>query len=545
MQGFDDTGRTTDFCRKKYDYQERMEHTITLPILDGILHRDFSDDIQLDKESFALLLEIQQELSIFEPMDDDEARTIWLEIPRGTATQWKSFEDANCGVMANEEDSLESYQEVLEAEFPYEKEWFFLVTSTYRENTFLKISDRVHRYVILTNRCIHEPGHPQDMAWFLRPLLRMVKERVATITKDPNIYNSHIEENLPYRQRDGIIKSKDINRIIPEQRFKVKNRKHCIQVMKELLRREQVYESVKQGTSPDWEALGVPAPFDTMTIRTFCHYYRIADTAYRSKSRKRRPSKVTEPKNDVEYYGHGIHSISEEYNLDSEEDFLRFATDHYGELGLSRMNVGGTQHYAGGKWLVTFGISYSAHDAAGLRIALALYETGAPFIFYDAENLLHILEETGTVRLSPFTFHDYLKAGDDEGVFALPFVEDCGKEWEITRTQYDEIVRLAEWEPVAQLKLNHPIPLEDPVYHLIREEVDSPLTLSEIRQRIEKKYDTYLSAYEDSDGSGYYYVFHDKRHKQAPKESKERFPTYNEALRALILKIQEDRPRKR
>lgn len=30
--------------------------------------------------------------------------------------------------------------------------WLFMVTSTYRENTFMKISDRDHRYVIFTNR---------------------------------------------------------------------------------------------------------------------------------------------------------------------------------------------------------------------------------------------------------------------------------------------------------------------------------------------------------------------------------------------------------
>ena len=33
--------------------------------------------------------------------------------------------------------------------------------------------------------------------------------------------------------------------------------------------------------------------------------------------------------------------------------------------------------YAHGKWIITFGISYSAHDATGLRIALALYRSAA------------------------------------------------------------------------------------------------------------------------------------------------------------------------
>lgn len=134
---------------------------------------------------------------------------------------------------------------------------------------------------------------------------------------------------------------------------------------------------------------------------------------------------------------------------------------------------------------------------------MALYESGAPFVFYDAENLLHILEETGWVRISPFTFHDYLQGGDDEGVIDLPFVEDCDKEGELTRAQYDEIVRLAEWEPEVRLKLDETIPLEDEVYDLIREEVKEPVTLSEIRHRIEKKYETYLSVFEEDGYLGY------------------------------------------
>lgn len=477
----------------------------TLPVLSSVLHHTLEDDVYVDGRSFELLLEIQRTLGAFEPIGDDEARMIWLEIPRGEAE---------------------------DGEFPYEKEWFFLVTSTYRENTFLKISDRDHRYVIFTNRHFRDEARPKDMVWFMEPLLRMVKERVAEIVREPDAYNRYIEENLPYRQRSGRIKSKVLNGILPERRLQVEDREHCIEVMRELIRREDMYES-KKG---DWERLGVPAPFEKMTIREFCKYYRVADIAFLSRGEDR--SVGTE--DDVEYYTrHGLHGQLDEYDLNSEPDFERFAKDHYGELGLSRMNVGATKYYADGKWIITFGISYSAHDEAGLRIAMALYETGAPFVFYDAENLLHILEETGVVRIFPFTFHDYLQGDDDEGVIELPFVEDCDKEGELTRVQYDEIVRLAEWEPDAQLKLDSKIPLEEAVYDLIREEVKEPVTLSEIRHRIEKKYETYLSVFEEDGYTGYYYVHsRDKQHSRA--KSEKYYPTFNEAMRALILEMGED-----
>ena len=505
---------------------------ITLPILNSVLHHDLRDDVYVDGESFALLQEIQRTLAVFEPIDDDEARKIWLEIPRGTAEEWKAFDDERSGYLDVGEDSLASYQEVLDGEFPYGKEWFFMVTSTYRENTFLKISDRDHRYVIFTNRHFRKEARPTDMSWFMKPLLQLVKERVAEIVRDTDAYNRYIEENLPYRQRSGRIKSLELNRILPKRRLQVENREYCIQVMKELIRREKVYESAKG----DWESQGVPAPLERMTIREFCKYYQVADRAFMSRD----DNEVVCTVDDVNYYSsHGLHGNLDDYDLDSEKDFVRFATDHYGELGLSRMNVGATHYYARGKWIITFGISYSAHDATGLRIALALYESGAPFVFYDAENLLHILEETGWVRLSPFTFHDYLQGDDDEGVIGLPFVEDCDKEDELTRKQYDEIVRLAEWEPDVQLKLDSKIPLEDAVYDLIREEVKEPMTLSEIRHWIEKKCETYLSVFEEDGYTGYYYV-HSKDKQHSPAKSKSYYPTFNEAMRALILEMGKD-----
>lgn len=197
---------------------------ITLPVLNSLLHHTLEDDVYVDGESFAMLLEIQKVLSVFEPIGDDEARKIWLEISRGTAEEWKAFDDEHNWYSDPEEDNLASYQEALNDEFPYEKEWFFLVVSTYRENTFLKISDRDHRYVIFTNRHFRDEARPRDMVWFMEPLLQLVKERVTDIAKDTEAYNRYIEEHLPYRQRSGRIKSKDLNRILPERGLQVEDR---------------------------------------------------------------------------------------------------------------------------------------------------------------------------------------------------------------------------------------------------------------------------------------------------------------------------------
>lgn len=91
-----------------------MNYRITQPVIDSVLHHSLEDDVCLDDKSFALLLEIQKTLSVFEPIEDDEARKIWLEIPRGTAEEWKAFDDMRSECSDGEEDDLAGYQEALD-----------------------------------------------------------------------------------------------------------------------------------------------------------------------------------------------------------------------------------------------------------------------------------------------------------------------------------------------------------------------------------------------------------------------------------------------
>lgn len=98
-------------------------------------------------------------------------------------------------------------------------------------------------------------------------------------------------------------------------------------------------------------------------------------------------------------------------------------------------------------------------------------------------------------------------------------------------------MQLAQWEPDIPVKLDNIIPLDDPVYDLIREAADVPMTLSEIRHQIEQKYSTYLSVIEEDRYSGYYYIPPERRGRRSAYQSKDYYPTFNEAMRALILEM--------
>ena len=48
--------------------KRRWNGRITLPILNSLLHHTLEDDVYVDGESFAMLLEIQRTLGVFEPI---------------------------------------------------------------------------------------------------------------------------------------------------------------------------------------------------------------------------------------------------------------------------------------------------------------------------------------------------------------------------------------------------------------------------------------------------------------------------------------------
>ena len=87
-----------------------------------------------------------------------------------------------------------------------------------------------------------------------------------------------------------------------------------------------------------------------------------------------------------------------------------------------------------------------------------------------------------------------------------------------------------------QLKLDKVIPLEDKVFDLIRDEVTEPLTLSEIRHRIEKKYDTYLSVAEKDGYRGCYYM-HPMRNERLTAAEGNKSPSFTHFCRVNSMSL--------
>ena len=389
------------------------------------------------------LVEIQHRFEQLAVMGDDEYRGFYIEVPRPAPEEWGDAEEL---VASGEYDSREAFLADWLASNPMETRWFHVASSRYGDSRSIRVTDRKHTRFIITNCPKCTDAGPDD-TWCRENLTRLfdyLERIIDVIVANPDRFNDYVAHNLPYQQRTGRIAQKDFNRIVPNFKIEVEDRETAIKALEDSVH-------------------GLSAPLlETMTIRKYCAYFRIANEVYENYHRKRGfrgrihtdPQDVPEELRDMVYYKRKkFVDVMEMYDIDSPEDFMRFATDHYGELGLSRLNIFASNYRQQG-WKIVVSNSYSANAGLAIEVATALYKAGAPLLIYDAKKLLRILLEEDSVRLVPYSYHNYMGYQEEGAVYELPWEYECSDDTNsvLTKEQYKEIVSNAEWQDIEQVK---------------------------------------------------------------------------------------------
>ena len=391
------------------------------------------------------LVEIQHRFEQLAVMGDDEYRGFYIEVPRPAPEEWGYTEEL---ITSGEYDSQEAFLVDWLAFNPMESRWFHVASSRYGDSRSIRVTDRKHTHFIITNHSKCTDTEPDD-TWCRENLTRLfdyLQRMIDVIVANPDRFNDYVAHNLPYQQRTGRIAQKDFNRIVPNFKIEVEDWETAIKALEDSMH-------------------GHSAPlFETMTIRKYCTYFRIANEVYEAYNRKwgfrgrihTDPQDVSEELRDMVYYKRKkFVDVIEMYDIDSPEDFMRFATDHYGELGLSRLNIFASHDRQQG-WKIVVSNSYSANAGLAIEVATALYKAGAQLLIYDAEKLLRILLEEDYVRLVPDSYHNYMGYQEEGTVYELPWEYECsdGGDSPLTLEQYHAIVSLAEWLPEERIRLH-------------------------------------------------------------------------------------------
>ena len=391
------------------------------------------------------LVEIQHRFERLAVMGDDEYRGFYIEVPRPTPEERGDAEEL---VASGEYDSREAFLADWLAFNPMETRLFHVASSRYGDFRSIRVTDRKRTSFIITNDSKCTDAGPDD-TWCRENLTRLfdyLERMIDVIVANPDGFNDYVAHNLPYQQRIGRIAQKEFNRIVPNFKIEVEDRETAIKALE---------DSVHGHSSPLLE---------TMTIRKYCTYFRIANEVYEAYHRKRGlrgrihtdPQDVPEELRDVVYYKQKkFVDVTEMYDIDSPEDFMRFATDHYGELGLSRLNIFASNYRQQG-WKIVVSNSYSANAGLAIEVATALYKAGAPLLIYDAEKFLRIMLEEDYVRLVPDSYHNYMGYQEEGAVYELPWEYECSDDSNsvLTKEQYQAIVSLAEWQQEERISIH-------------------------------------------------------------------------------------------
>ena len=400
-------------------------------------------EIVVGGDMFERLVEIQHRFERLVAMGDDEYRGFHIEVPRPTPEEWGYTEEL---ITSGEYDSREAFLADWLAFNPVETRWFHVASSRYGDSRSIRVTDRKHTRFIITNCPKCTDAGPDD-TWCRENLTRLfdyLERMIDVIVANPDGFNDYVAQNLPYQQRIGRIAQREFNRIVPNFKIEVEDRETAIKALEDSVH-------------------GYSAPIlETMTIRKYCIYFRIANEVYEAYHRQRgfrgriytNPQDVPEELRDVVYYKRKkFVDVTEMYDIDSPEDFMLFATDHYGELGRSRLNIFASHDRQQG-WKIIVSNSYSANAGLAIEVATALYKAGTPLLIYDAGKLLRILLEEDYVRLVPDSYHNYMGYQEEVSVYELPWEYECSNDTNsiLTKEQYQAIVSLAEWQDIEKVK---------------------------------------------------------------------------------------------
>ena len=355
-------------------------------------------EIVVDNDTLKMLVKLQEQFAQLEEMSDDEYRGFYTELPRPTPEEWG---DCEASIADGEYESKEEYLRDWELSNP--RKWYGIMLAPPDIKKIVPYNSRTGNTRIFTIANYSRYGdrigdcfYPEWQRDFFVKLALYLQKLIDAIIQDPEGFNDYVANHLPYQQRNGRIARKEFNRIEP--RFKI-----------EVEDEETAIKALEDSVCKNFGRL-----LDTMTICSYCKYYRIAHEAYDwyferfDTTRKKRTflNGVPLELQDVAYYNMvKFCDLQDEYDLDSETDFNKFASDHYGELGLSRLNVLASDFDSPG-WRIIVSNSYSAYADVAIEVATALYKTGAPLEIHDAAKLLRILKEKDHVKLIPYTFHD-------------------------------------------------------------------------------------------------------------------------------------------
>lgn len=196
---------------------EANEYKMVAPDVDRLLLYFFRDLSNPIPSTPALLAAIEPLFEVLEPLEplkkNDEVKTIWIRIPRGTIEDYDSFDDLKERYVVK---TYEEYEKQWEEDYPNEYNWYRLVVvqSFNKEGSLrfygMSLGNRLIISATLEDDSFDRSSYYCECAAvkLCNLILPAVKESMRLLHDGE--YNDLVEKDLPYEFRTGVVKRSEL-----------------------------------------------------------------------------------------------------------------------------------------------------------------------------------------------------------------------------------------------------------------------------------------------------------------------------------------------
>lgn len=368
----------------------KKEKPFFAPLVDGIIENLQHRKDLANRYICTKLKEVYTVFSCIKAGNDDDLRTIWLEVERGGIRAFGNFlEFRENGEIV----TREKYHELWKSYYPEETKWCKFQTSQYRDNLYFYFDSKLIFSVNTKAEPAEKENYNLDIyEQFLDWLMIKVQKAIDQLRKDPVAFNKYISENLPWAKRVGRIKRSDFHDIMGEDTIRPD-----LGLGKELT--EKFVFLVNEMKNRDTPLL------QEMTADQF---FRLCEIGYDANGYFKEETEKLTPREKYTRMADGRDEGLREINGDSSQAFHEWY--HHGRWGGHPWEIcrgGNSTHISlavypqDGKWIVYLAGSSIGRVEETVRMAVALHEYKIPFELSQAGEIVRMVTGDDYIGIVP------------------------------------------------------------------------------------------------------------------------------------------------
>jgi len=361
----------------------------TAPFFDQLIRVAQSEKVVTDKDCIDTLLLIFNELSFIETCGDDDLRSIWIEIPRGSIEDYGDYEEFLEEEMVR---NYEDFVELWEGDYHEASKWYEFSVLTYNKEHYFFVDSVLTFHVKVNEDVTNQAYYSKDLiGWVYEVVLGTLK----SIKTDVAHYNEYVNNQLSFNRRFGKLFRKDFWSVFPEEGLTFQSNLTSEDI--------SILESVvNQSIGPERDL--VLKKMTAGDFFGFCRIGYIANGYFKGEGNNLSAVEMYKRKAD------GRDDGMTKLDLDSEEDFKdwmrhKMCGGHPWEIcsGGNSTHISLYVQSTENGWKLVLAGSSCVRVLETVKMAIALYRNNLPFELRDAEEILRMITGIDYIGIVPKT----------------------------------------------------------------------------------------------------------------------------------------------